>query len=241
MTTTKTAVAAAAAVAAVLALGACSTGTEKAASSSTAASTSASASAQAHNHADVMFARHMIPHHQQAIEMSDMILAKKGIDPRVTELATQIKAAQGPEIEKMQGWLTEWGVPTEMPAMDMSGMDMPRTGQDPDDDGADHHGDMPGMPGESMMPTTSMMPRGSMMPGMGMMSQADMEALDKAQGVEADKLFLAQMITHHQGAIDMAGDEVKNGLYPAAVEMAKSIISGQQKEIDTMKDMLSSL
>ncbi len=156
MTATKTAVAAAAVLTTVLALGACSTGTETAASSSTAASTSAPASAQAHNHADVMFARHMIPHHQQAVEMSDMILAKKGIDPRVTELATQIKAAQGPEIEQMRGWLTEWGVPAEMPAMDMSGMDMPRAGNDPDD-GADHHGDMPG---ESMMPTTSMMPSG---------------------------------------------------------------------------------
>ena len=238
MTATKTAVAASAVVAAVLALGACSTGAEREASSSTAASLPASASAQPHNHADVMFARHMIPHHRQAIEMSDMVLAKKGIDPQVTALAKQIKAAQGPEIEQMQGWLALWGVPTEMPAMDMSGMDMPRSGHDPDDDGADHHGDMPG---ESMMPTTSMMPSGSMMPGMGMMSQADMEALDKAQGVEADKLFLAQMITHHQGAIDMAGDEVKNGLFPAAVEMAKSIISGQQKETDTMKDMLSSL
>ena len=44
-----------------------------------------------------------------------------------------------------------------------------------------------------------------------MMSPSDMEALDKAQGVEADKLFLTQMITHHQGAIDMAGNEVKTG------------------------------
>ena len=39
----------------------------------------------------------------------------------------------------------------------------------------------------------------------------------------------------------MAGNEVKNGLYPAAVEMAKSIIAGQQKEIDMMKEMLGSL
>ena len=29
--------------------------------------------------------------------MSDIILAKQGIDPRVVDLATQIKAAQGPE------------------------------------------------------------------------------------------------------------------------------------------------
>jgi uncharacterized protein (DUF305 family) len=56
-----------------------------------------------------MFAQMMIPHHQQAIEMSDILLAMDGIDPRVTELATQIKAAQAPEIARMSGWLAGWG------------------------------------------------------------------------------------------------------------------------------------
>lgn len=65
----------------------------------------------AHNEADATFARDMIPHHEQAIVMSDIVLAKQGIDPRVTELATQIKAAQGPEIATMKQWLTQWGTP----------------------------------------------------------------------------------------------------------------------------------
>ncbi len=92
-----------------------------------------------------------------------------------------------------------------------------------------------------MTPSGSMMPGMSGMPGMGMMSQADMDALKNAEGVDASKLFLTQMITHHQGAIDMAQNEVTNGKYQAAVEMAKSIITSQQKEIDTMKSILSSL
>lgn len=62
-----------------------------------------------HNDADVMFAQAMIPHHQQAVAMSDMILAKDGIDTKVTDLATQIKAAQAPEIAQMSGWLAGWG------------------------------------------------------------------------------------------------------------------------------------
>jgi uncharacterized protein (DUF305 family) len=73
-----------------------------------------------------MFAQQMIPHHQQAIQMSDIVLAKQGIDSRVVDLADQIKAAQGPEIQPMQGWLTQWGQPT-MPMM--PGMQMP--GQSP--------------------------------------------------------------------------------------------------------------
>lgn len=73
--------------------------------------------------ADVMFAQMMIPHHQQAVEMSDLILAKPDIDARVRALARQIKAAQGPEITQMTGWLEGWGF-TVMPMdndMDHSG------------------------------------------------------------------------------------------------------------------------
>src|ERR1700754_548275 len=91
-------------------------------SSSAAAAPTASAAAEAHTDADVMFAQHMIPHHQQAIEMSDMLLGKQGIDPRVVQLANQIKAAQGPEIQQMQDWLTQWGSPAMPP---MPGHDMP--------------------------------------------------------------------------------------------------------------------
>jgi uncharacterized protein (DUF305 family) len=148
-----------------------------------------------------MFAQHMIPHHQQAVEMSDMVVGKQGIDPRVTQLATQIKAAQGPEIQQMQDWLTQWGAP----AMRPSG----------------HH--MHGMAGQ------------------GMMSDADMTALMDAQGVEASKLFLTQMIAHHEGAITMAQNEIKDGQFPAALEMAKAIVTTQQKEIDTMKAILATL
>jgi uncharacterized protein (DUF305 family) len=62
-----------------------------------------------HNDADVMFAQMMIPHHEQAIEMSDMILAKDGVNGEITELAQQIKDAQAPEIAQMRGWLAGWG------------------------------------------------------------------------------------------------------------------------------------
>lgn len=65
--------------------------------------------AAAHNDADVMFAQMMIPHHEQAVEMSDAVLTKDGTNPQVTELATEIKAAQAPEIEQLGEWLDAWG------------------------------------------------------------------------------------------------------------------------------------
>ena len=186
--------------------------------SATAAATTTASAAEAHNGADVMFAQHMIPHHQQAVEMSAMLLAKQGIDPRVTQLANQIKAAQDPEIEQMQGWLKQWGNPP-MPSMPSGSMPMPSG-----DMNMPGHGDMPGMSS-----------------GQGMMSEQDMTALQNAQGVEASKLFLTQMIKHHEGAIAMAQTEIKDGQYPPAVEMARSIVTSQQQEIDTMKGFLTTL
>ena len=85
---------------------------------------SSSSSTESFNDQDVMFAQMMLPHHRQAVEMSDMILAKDGIDPEVTELAQSIKDAQQPEIQQMEGWLEDWDAPAEMEGMDhsMNGM-----------------------------------------------------------------------------------------------------------------------
>ncbi|RXR25065.1 DUF305 domain-containing protein [Oerskovia turbata] len=63
------------------------------------------------NQADVMFAQMMIPHHEQALVMSRIVLDKDGVDPAVVDLATRIENAQEPEIATMEGFLDEWGVP----------------------------------------------------------------------------------------------------------------------------------
>jgi len=57
---------------------------------------------------DIMFAQMMIPHHQQAVEMSDLAL-KNSNNPQVLKLAEQIKAAQEPEISQMKSWLSSAG------------------------------------------------------------------------------------------------------------------------------------
>ena len=70
------------------------------------------------NEADVTFAQLMIPHHEQAVEMSETLLAKDGIDERVRDLATQIKDAQQPEIDQLREMLSDWG----QEESDMGGM-----------------------------------------------------------------------------------------------------------------------
>ena len=46
------------------------------------------------------------------------------------------------------------------------------------------------------------------------------------------------MIDHHRGAIAMAQDEIAHGKNPDVIYLARTIIAGQQAEIDQMKQML---
>lgn len=87
-----------------LALAACSGGDEPAATSS---SVPADAT---FNTADVTFAQNMVPHHEQAVEMAELV-PDRSTDPQVLDLAQRIRAAQGPEIDTLDGWLQDWGQP----------------------------------------------------------------------------------------------------------------------------------
>lgn len=157
------------------------------------------AEAAEHNDADVMFAQMMIPHHEQAIEMSEIILATDGVPEQVTTLAEEIMAAQGPEIEQLTDWLEQWGEPTDPgDGHDMADMD-------------------------------------------GMLSDEELQQLADAQGDEAARLFLEQMIVHHEGAVAMAEDQLADGSYQPALELAQTIIDTQQEEIDTMNELLDTL
>jgi uncharacterized protein (DUF305 family) len=160
-----------------------------------------------HNDADVMFAQMMIPHHQQAVEMSEMLLAKTDIPAEVTDFAQQVIDAQGPEIDRMNTMLDTWGASAASEA-EVEGMD---------------HGSGTGS-------------------GMtGMMSDEDMRRLDQAQGTEAARLYLEQMIHHHEGAVEMAREQVETGQNPQAQALAQEVIDAQQAEIAQMRTMLDAL
>ena len=71
--------------------------------------------------ADLAFARDMVPHHQQALEMARMAPDRTD-DPEILELAAEIEAAQDPEIEQMTGWLESWGEDAPPTSMDHGAM-----------------------------------------------------------------------------------------------------------------------
>ena len=58
-------------------------------------------------HPSADFARMMIPHHQSAIEMADVLLRQKDVDPNLKTMAEKIKSDQQKEIDELRAWLDE--------------------------------------------------------------------------------------------------------------------------------------
>jgi uncharacterized protein (DUF305 family) len=142
---------------------------------------------------DAMFLQMMIPHHEQAVVMSDLALSTSK-DAEVLKLAKQIKDAQAPEIIKMQGWLADAGLSED--------------------------------PGHSMGD------------GMGgMLSDSELSALKGSTGKAFDKLFLAGMIAHHEGAIHMVM-MIENSPNSDVNNLGQEIVKSQSAEIELMKELL---
>ena len=150
------------------------------------------------NDADVMFSQMMIPHHEQAIEMSDIALDPAvGASDAVKKLATRIKAAQDSEITKMKAFLTTWK--------------------------------------ERLTPDSSK-DHSHMMSGM--LSADDIKKLSALRGVEFDRAWMTSMIDHHEGAIEMAQDVLKDGKDSAVKTLAELVTTVQDSEILEMKKLL---
>lgn len=156
-------------------------------------STSTVAGQDSSNMADIAFAQMMIPHHEQAVVMSEYALANTE-NAQVLTLAQEIIGAQGPEIAQMTAILNRFG------------------------------SDMGGHGGHTMA---------------GMLTDEELAQLEAARGPEFDQLFLAGMIVHHEGAIDMADDVLASGADPEVRALAETIVAGQQAEIEYMQELLN--
>jgi len=180
------------------------------------AQAASSAAHPAYTPADAQFMTGMIAHHAQAVLIAGWA-PTRGASPSILTLCERIVAGQSDEIELMQRWLADHGEPVpEGKAHYMSGM----SGMNHDMAGMDH----------SSMP--------------GMLSAEQLAQLDAARGPEFDRLFLAFMIQHHQGAIVMvdrlfgtqgAGEEERS------FRFASDVYADQTTEIERMQKMLAAL
>ena len=69
----------------------------------------AAASAAGANAADTAFIRHMLPHHERALQVG-ALMAAQGADPRVRAFGRQILAEQTPERDRLTSWVATLGL-----------------------------------------------------------------------------------------------------------------------------------
>lgn len=160
------------------------------------------------NEADVEYVSGMILHHEQAVEMSEILAEKDRVDADVDALAQEIRTAQQSEVQEMESWLEAWGHAEHDEHAEHGG------GQGDHEDHGDHA---------------------------GMMSEQDLEDLADAEGPEASRLFLEQMIVHHEGAVTSAQEHLEAGENPEALALSEDVIDDQSAEIEEMEQMLTDL
>ncbi|MFK4837757.1 DUF305 domain-containing protein [Microbacterium sp. ZW T2_14] len=162
----------------------------------------------------------MIPHHEQALELSSLVLGATGVRDRTRALAEFIVADQTAEIETMRAWQNAWrgAIPAGGPS-------------------AGHEGHGGAQPAAGAVPTgCGDHPHTEMK---GMASAEQLAALDAAEAGAADRMFLDLMIAHHEGALEMAESAVREGTNAYVRSSGKHVLVEQQREIAAMTALLA--
>ena len=73
----------------------------------------------------------------------------------------------------------------------------------------------------------------------GLASDADINTLLASKGTDADKLFVALMVAHHQGGIHMAQYAVAHANVAEVRRFASSMVTGQTGEINEMRALVA--
>lgn len=201
--------------------------------------------------ADVGFARDMQAHHNQAVQMA-LIIRDKTADPTLRAVAYDIATSQSQQAGQMYGWLAHWGLPATSPDRPMAWMTaehhQPEDGpsQDPTS-GSDRpsgttstpepsatHAGMPGMRDSASSSTPNETAAGAM----GMATPAQLQSLQQATGVEAERQFLTMMIAHHRVGVQMAQAALRLATEPEVLTLARAIDTAQTAEIKQLQQLL---
>jgi uncharacterized protein (DUF305 family) len=165
--------------------------------------------------AEAGFARDMATHHAQAAEMA-FLVRDTSTDAQLRALAYDIILTQTAQRGVFMGWLQQWNLPQAASHPRMAWMN---GHSHPAASGTD------GAVGLALMP--------------GMATDADLERLRGATGLDAEILFLQLMIRHHEGGVEMARALLARSTRDEVVAMARHIEQSQAGEIALMTRMLA--
>ena len=194
---------------------------------------------------DQAFLAQMTMHHAMGVLMTQPVV-KSGAHQELKDLGARMIADQTQEIEQMRGWMQAWyGLDVSCPMVSGEAGVHPGAGSI-GPGGMMPSAGMPMMPaGMPMMPggMPGMLPGSRMgtmpMPGMPTAGMPMMGGLSSLPPDQLDSTFMAWMIEHHQGAIDMAMLADERSAHQEVKVLAASVITTQSAEIQTMQGWLA--
>jgi len=170
---------------------------------------------------DSGFARSMLLHHAQAIQMSMMM--RDAASPEIQALAQSIIMKQTREMGVMEGWLTAWNEPVMLDGPPMAWVENATNVRHLDD----------------QLYQAQCKADGGAMAGVATPEQ--LEELKNATGTEKEIIFLELMLAHHRAAIPMAWFANRNGESSLVKALASSMIREQGMEIGWIQLKLQQL
>jgi uncharacterized protein (DUF305 family) len=169
--------------------------------------------------ADVRFMQGMIGHHAQALAMTALIPTRTSRQD-IRSLGQRIEVSQKDEIAMMKQWLKDRH--QQVP---------PNDAMHDHQAAADHSMNMPGMAmSDTLMP--------------GMLTTEQLAELARTSGDEFDRLFLKDMIRHHEGALVMVASlfgTTGSAQEAEVFRFASEVDSDQRAEIARMNTLLDAL
>lgn len=174
--------------------------------------------------ADYCYVDAMIPHHEQALALSEIVLAASGVSERTRALADFIVADQTAEIAQMRAWSDAWARALPDAAGGASGR---------------------GGHGAHAVTEPGVIAQGCRHDGhaamKGMATDAQLAAFRSLTGAAAERTFLELMIVHHEGALEMAETAVREGANAFVRSSAKHVLVEQEREVGAMTAILETV
>ena len=146
--------------------------------------------------------------HHQQAVLMSELLRERGSDAELKAIAVDMVLTQTNQVGQMQGWLALWGEPFATDEPPMRWMGGSH---------AHHAADAPMT---------------------GMATQEQLNSLEGASGVDAERTYLELMIPHHQGGVEMAQHAVDHASLPAVRELAQSMLQAHATELETLQKFL---
>lgn len=170
---------------------------------------------------DIQFAGLLLRNHRDALEQSETVLGKDGLDREVRSIAERVQSEHEERIGQLESLLERWGVSAD---------DVRVTGAEPSPTEP-----VDPSPGAEARPIVGDELRA------GLVSDREKSILAAAGPEDAGRIYLLQMHRLHQGALTLSATEAEKGADDQAKQLAAAVVQSHREDMQRMVEILAEM